>query len=343
MGLYSFILSLTGCSTNVDTTVSAEQTRFDWEASESAPEHYPMQIISGNFRYYGDANGAGLYAPSGNTLYNGWGLKNSVHVTGEVLKPLPDKLDITFFSYLEDQFYRGSFDLPYNTILRLFQEEEKKPKQKSMNGTDISNNYMIIVGVAPGGVVAVWMRGQGTKEILFGKAQKIDLDFTKTMGYPEAKRAEFLKEIIEFAVNPDILAAIRKNGIPFQKWENYRARYNWVPSFTVNNPPEKISISFYTGEGQSFAYPLEKDFTTKTHPALKSIRFTYTKSGQTKSNYYYIRFDEDEILDAFTRLNTKESPLKVEFDPKLPIEQTQIRLHNGKDAIQLKKFTIKRK
>lgn len=324
--------------------MSAEQTRFDWKASESAPEHYPMQIISGDLRYHGDANGAGLYVPEGVTLYNGWGLMRSSHVTGEALKPLPDKLDITFFSYLEDQFYRGSFDLPYDTILRLFREEEAKPKRKTMDGSELPNDYVIIVGVAPGGTVAVWMQSQGTKELFFGQAQKVEMDFTKAIGFPAAKRDEYLKKIIEFSVPSEILATIRKNGIPFQKWTNYRTCYNWMPTFAGGgNVPQKIGISFYNGEGASFKFPLEKSFTAATHPVPDKVKFSYTLDGQGKEHYYIIRFDESEIADAFSRLTPKQLPLQLEFNPKYPIEETQIRLHNGKEAIPLKKFTVKRK
>ena len=155
--------------------MSAEQTRFDWRASDSAPEHYAMKIISGTLRFHGSPNGAGTYVPGGGVISHGWGLGDSTHVTGEALKPLPDKLDITFFSYLEDQFYRGTFDLPYNTILKLFQEEEAKPKRKTMDGKELSNSYKIIVGVAPGGTVAVWMQSRGQKELFFGKAKKVEM------------------------------------------------------------------------------------------------------------------------------------------------------------------------
>src|SRR5690625_6974339 len=74
----------------------------------------------------------------------------SSHIVGPDLKPLPDRLKITFLSYLEDQFYEGVFDLPYETILSLF-------KEQSTNGGP--EYHRIMVGVAPGGYVAVWLKG----------------------------------------------------------------------------------------------------------------------------------------------------------------------------------------
>lgn len=323
--------------------MSAEQTRFDWSASDSAPEYYPMQIISGTLRYHGSTSAAGDNVPGGGVISHGWGLLNSIQVTGESLKPLPDKLDISFFSYMEDQFYRGTFDLPYDTILKLFQEEEAKPKRKTMDGKELPNNYKIIVGVAPGGTVAVWLRSQGTKELFFGKAQKAEMDFTKAIGFPVAKRTEYLRKMIEFDVPPDILAAIRKNGIPFTKWADFRKTYTWAPTFAANTPPskDKVGISFYGGEGEDFKFPLGKTFTSIGHRVPRKVDFNYPIiASHTGNDYYVVKFDEAEIVDAFTRLSAKQLPLQLEFDPKYPKDLTQVRLHNGKEAIVLKKFTV---
>lgn len=329
--------------------MSAEQTRFDWSASDSAPEYYDMKIISGTLRYHGDPSGAGDNVPGGGRISHGWGLLNSIQVTGEALKPLPDKLDISFFSYLEDQFYRGTFDLPYDTILKLFQEEEAKPKRKTMAGDDLPNKYRIIVGVAPGGTVAVWMQSQRAKELFFGKAQKVEMDFAKAFRIPIADRAErtaYVNEILGVAHPPEVLAAIRKNGIPFTKWADLRKTYNWAPTFAANTPPskDKISLSFFNGEAQGFQFPLDKAFTATTHAIPDEVKFSYPIIvSHTGNDYYVVKFDEAEIVDAFIRLSAKQLPLQLEFDPKFPKEQTQVRLHNGKEAIVLKKFTVKGK
>src|SRR5690625_6866949 len=63
----------------------------------------------------------------------------SSHIVGLDLKPLPDRLDIKFFSYTENQFYHGVFELPYERILSLFSEG-------SLNKED-PTYYRIMVGV----------------------------------------------------------------------------------------------------------------------------------------------------------------------------------------------------
>lgn len=114
-GLLFFCLS--GCSNSMNNKTE----KFDWSTTESAPNDYPMRIIRGTFIYRGEQSN-GLYVPSGGTLSKGWGIGISSHVVGPDTKPLPDRLDISFISLAENQFYQGSFDLPYNEILSLFRE-----------------------------------------------------------------------------------------------------------------------------------------------------------------------------------------------------------------------------
>jgi hypothetical protein len=48
-------------------------TKFEWDATESAPKHYPMEIIQGDFIYHGEKE-RNLYIPSGGTLTKSiWG------------------------------------------------------------------------------------------------------------------------------------------------------------------------------------------------------------------------------------------------------------------------------
>ena len=91
--------------------------KFDWQATDSAPRNYPMEILAGNLGY---PEGGSLYVPDKSTIAHGWGEEGSSHVVGPELKPLPNTLGISFFSYTENQFYGGRFDLPYDKIVRKF-------------------------------------------------------------------------------------------------------------------------------------------------------------------------------------------------------------------------------
>ena len=139
----TFLLLLTGCTN----AMSKNATTFDWLATESAPRHYPMKIIQGDFFYHGQ--GGSRYIPSGGTLRAGWGNSISTHIGGDEKYPLPDKLSILFFSLTENQFYKGEFGLPYEKMLQLFRESTANEKITLRE---------IIVGIAPGVVAQLEQR-----------------------------------------------------------------------------------------------------------------------------------------------------------------------------------------
>ena len=102
--------------------------KFDWQARESAPQHYVMRIIGGTLSYH-DSSGS-LYVPDKSDIDLGWGTGISSHIVGPDLKPLPNHLTIIFFSYIENQFYDGRFDLPYAKILKMFQDGYYSPRKE---------------------------------------------------------------------------------------------------------------------------------------------------------------------------------------------------------------------
>ena len=102
-------------------------TKFDFLATDSAPEGFPMKIIRGSFIA---PDGYSLSMPSSRRLHHGWGRMVSSEVGGPDLKSLPNRMEIEFFSYTENVFYKGEFELPYDTIVRLFNEGYYSPKKK---------------------------------------------------------------------------------------------------------------------------------------------------------------------------------------------------------------------
>ncbi len=88
---------------------SCSMEKYEWLPSESGFKQYPMGIIKGDFIF---SDNSSKYIPGSATINNGWGRLLSMHISGEALQPVPVKLSIHWFSYVEDKFYKGIFDLP---------------------------------------------------------------------------------------------------------------------------------------------------------------------------------------------------------------------------------------
>ncbi len=270
--------------------------KFDWLATESAPKRYTMKIIRA-FLYAPD--GSSEYVPYGASIFHGWGEMRSVHVSGPDKKSLPNKLDITFFSYAEDTFYQGSFDLPYDEIRKLFREGYLIPSKKERMSYD-----MIMVGVAPGGVVSVWLSGIGRiSEVFFGHAKKVDLAWSNVVDDPDITREEFITEVLEDTVGNEGIRFLRENGVPLGLWDSYRKTYPWkmqVHSERTHRP--LMYIDFFNGE----QYYIELESTLESDdfnrlPVPKTIYIEWpATSGQTRE--FELHFNEQEVFDAFKAL-----------------------------------------
>ena len=313
--------------------------KYDWQATESAPRNYPMQVVSGTLFYHGETNG--LYVPNGSSIDHGWGTGGSSHVVGPDLKPLPDRLEITFFSYTENQFYIGKFDLPYDKIRAMFKagyHNYDEDKHITYNAT--------VVGVAPGGAVSVWLSGWGhTTEVFFGQAEKTDVDWRQIIDATHITREEFVQKVIKSSLKaPGALEAFRKNGVPFGLWSRYRAQYAWKPLFTgLQTESGRIDeIKYYNGEQDFFDYPLSATVAASTRPIPNYLRFTRARPP-AKGLSVRLHFNEAEIIDAFKKLGANNQPLQLEMriDVVEGKEVFTVWLRNDKDKIELKRLEIK--
>ncbi len=309
---------------------------YDWLASESAPKGYPMEIINGTFLYPGQENG--LYIPNHKLIYDGWGEPISTHVVGPDVKPLPDRLEITFYSFTEDQFYHGTFDLPYNLIRQRFAEGY----ESNIKDQGILDFRKLVVGVAPGGHVAVWIRGAGkSEEVFFGQANPIEYDWElfwkQSFGDNHAQpRDEFRLRMMEGSDAHKAIEQAQSDTVPFDKWARLRKHYPWEPRFFRMAVPEKrIGIDYVNGELYFLEPPFNAEDSTDTRPMPKHLAF------HSNSALFLIHFDEDEMLEAFEALADGDKRLYLDIAPYIPRTKTEIRLRNEDGNIRkLEKFYV---
>jgi hypothetical protein len=311
-------------------------TNFRWEARDSAPRKCPMEIVAGNLRYQ-DGKFSD-YVPGGSAIANGWGEPISSH-GGDTKHPLPAVLDILFFSFTEDQFYRGTFDLPYEKILKLFQEGYYSPKSRKDETYD-----EVVVGVAPGGVVAVWLRGVDRQtEVFYAKAVKVNLPWSTLTSATHIAREAYVQKMIKYSLEtPEAIEALKKIGPPLGLWDRYRTRYNWQPVFT-NMPlldPYIRVVSYFNGESQHLNYPPEA---VASRPVPKYMRFIWKTPKLPSDRLIELTFNEAEIFSAFEKLGAGNKPLQLEM--KIEIvngnQMFTVALRNEKERIEFDHTDVK--
>jgi hypothetical protein len=298
-----FVSAVSACTSEAQRDGSrrpAPMNRFEWLASNSAPQGTPMRVVRGAFVF---PEGGSLYIPPAK-LNNGWGQRGSVHVVGNDLKPLPDRVEITFYSYLEDRFYRGTFPLPRDEIARLFVEGFRSFRPDAEWETYRS----IVAGVAPGGAVAIWVSGSERQvEVFYGHADAVELDWHTTLGFPaHVDRRELIAQTLAESAKRDTLVTQMMQRIPFGIWDAYRRPYRWRPVFEGMDTPATLRRLFYfNGERDNLELPA--DWADRPVPA-----FLIFMNPQTRWSYH-LTFDEQETLAAFEQVGREGRPVELVF------------------------------
>ncbi|HEX8013677.1 MAG TPA: DUF2931 family protein, partial [Flavobacterium sp.] len=91
---------------------SCMEKKYEWSANISAPREYPIEVYTG-------AAGGCFFSQMDGFSNAGWGGGNSVDY---IEAPLPDRLDMTWLSYVDNKLYTGGWKLPTEKIQQLFDE-----------------------------------------------------------------------------------------------------------------------------------------------------------------------------------------------------------------------------
>ena len=331
-GLVTLMGLLSGCGDEAMSKDINEATKFDWYAVATAPRDYPMEVISGTFYYKGEDHG--LDIPSGGTLNVGWGESASAYEIGPKFKPLPDRLEVTFYSYAEKQVYKGSFGLPYEKILSLFRKRQLEFPDRPYTS--------ILLGVAPGGVVAVWLEGGNVTEVFFSHAEKVELSPNAAFGLPFQSKEQsdhYIESALAESVTLEQLAYIKKYGPPFGAWDRFRKLYKWAPVYKDGKVPYRTEMpaTFLNGEFNQLPTQFSQEYINTPKPLLKSTSF---RSGGEKGPVYKIYFEEIELIETFEKLGSNGELVYLEFDPQLPQKVMKIRAYNDKESIEFNKVKV---
>ena len=158
--------------------INKMENKFAWSVETVADYGYPMKIKSGAFY---DEKGeviAGIPADMFLSL-QWWSGSSGAMVVGEQYRPVPNSMQIKWFSYAEDKFYEGTFQLNKEKISVLFKKGIScKDMQEDENFTDFK------VAIAPGGQVFLYLNGYNALLVGAYQAQEIIVnDLKKEMGY----------------------------------------------------------------------------------------------------------------------------------------------------------------
>jgi hypothetical protein len=306
---------------------SKKKLEIDWKPSVNAPELYPAFVYNGDFW----AGGKFESLPTDGFLNNGWGETGLTMGSGNFV---PERLDITWFSVVENKFYKGRFELPKDTMQALF-DQGVMASYGTLERYDILN-----VNMAPGGMVVVWMMASGERKVEIGRyqASETEVDWKEVMPQGEQDRNKYVKESI--AEYPNISKNIEENGIQYGLFDSYRIRYPWKPVLILQegDETEAIRIHFYNGEfDHMWGEGLTKNFFFQKALPKKIYFNWHLENGDLFGANVF--FDEKEVFEAFKEMykKDKEQGTELVFIPDKDYKKLKVYLRSKTEEIWLRK------
>lgn len=298
-------LNWVACQNDKQKAISKQmEETFDWSPCVGIVNLYPMELYRCSFIY---ANGAGV-SPAPPNLENGtWGQETGSSVVGDVMKPIPVALDICWLSYTENKFYKGHFQLPHNKMLQLFKQgfKELVLEDNRKFGLEHRDYNSIVAGMAPGGVVVVWVNG-GASNVDIGRFQAAETKVRMEDFAPSAftnNQTTYVNAMMK--EDTEVVDNLAKNGVPFGLWDRYRERFSQRPVFKFDQTHKvetnNVSVSYFNGEIEPlyFGKCAENEFKLRARVKEMRVGWTDSSAGKTQNYVLEIRFDEAEMFEMY--------------------------------------------
>ena len=266
--LFLFLpLQLASCQNHNSNNKDMNEPEYEWGISVNAPIGYPIHVYAGRVgpQYITSDLWCSTEEPD-------WG---SAYVNeGNDPNELPKDIDIVWFSFIENCFYNLQASLDYEKIEKLFKEGfEQRIRYGELRHTTYNG---LVVGLAPGGTVVVWV-GKGYSPITeVGRFQASRTYLTETSDMDSHERLIFDKEYRKsLATAPNIVPlevqkANEGKPIPYNLWDRYaETQYRWYPTFEIpDGKMGDVFFQYWNGEANTIFYT-DLEPTTERETILK--------------------------------------------------------------------------
>lgn len=312
------------------------EEKFEWSATLSAPEEYPVQVYEGNITsedYVQSLEGFGV-------IEFGWGKEGGMVVAGPDFKGLPDTLQIAWHSFVNKKNFKGKWPLPKEKIRKLFTDgfTEVPSGQKSTYNT-------VVIGLAPNGLVVVWLSGAGNQsEVANFMAQETEVSLDKMDDDTKPIFSDNYRNIVlnELDQKRQTIKRIEENEYPpTDVYSRYRIKFNWKPSFVIsaNDQVTDYSMQFYNGESE--VRSLGSTGYAGMHVQERSIPEHITfgwENNQTgkKQRCWLENFDRDEMFAVFKKFQPSEEVEMIIEEHSS--DNVSVKLKGKSQEVKIEKF-----
>lgn len=281
-----------------------------------------------------------------------WGSGNSFAI-GNKLNESPAHLKIGYYSYVENKFYEGNFDLPYKKIENYFEETYIDPITKK---SYLKYNYLC-VGITFGGKIILWISGNDyQKEIGCFQSMETHYDkFSDVFNDERSQNEVYIGWYENFDI--DLKQMIKAQSLPFKIWDFYRQQYNLKYTISKNFLSMQVKTinmekqSYFNGSNtdlESSAIPYNIQLKWRENDILYEARIVFSENLELYNSIYKsekilnfpANYGEDHVFNDFKFFN-KESPVEVLIEINDQNSDIKVFLKQGQRQYLMKNYILK--
>lgn len=284
-----------------------EKEIFKWGNSIATPEMYPVKLLPSIFVFEGNKKLGYKYLQAVNFTRGTWGEPDA---SVQANSRLPHILDVTWLSWVEAKVYTGSFELPTEKINKLFREGYKDYLSHQTNYKEL------IVGLAPEGVVFLWVWGNMScvEVARFQAVEKKDATIKEVSSTTNRKNIrEYCDAVMKS--DTDIIEYVSKHGLNNHIWDTYRQRFKIRPvveyPFKGKGITDHFEIKFLNGEMECLNYVFLQENPYKDRARMEKMDVYY--ANEQEMFLIELRFDEEEIMKAYQKIYGNNPQQEVDF------------------------------
>ena len=318
------------------------QENFSYVVTVTAPKSYPCEVHIG---YLADDNKKLICGiPKTGMENGGWQYDGDAGGMGGNI--IPSHINLTYVAYAEKKFYKLDADLPKDKILAAFRRGFLiQGNEKDANGVYrlIPSTYdTFTVGLAPGGMVVIFLGGSDRIEICRLQAKETFVDVNDFYQNADNENNEqFFESWFKLAVPDSIQTQIKEKGIPLGLYDQYRKKYKYRFLFTPYDDKDVIDTEvdrYYNGEVIGFLQPEEiakKEYRNQGIPYNVCFFF---KVYNTE-----IIFNDQEMITVFDDLQRKhpDKPMDIIVKPTFEYTDFKLSVKCENEVIPLEKYKVK--
>lgn len=260
-----------------------------WNPSLAGHKDFPVQLLEGAFLYGGDTR---RELREGAILTEGWGVISGIAVMGPSETPLPNALEVSYFSYAENTFYAGRVGLPQSTLVALFTNGFQH------YGDGSTGQYKwLIAGLGGGGEGMLWAAGdQHVHAVTRFKLEEADIPWDTFMTTVTKTRAQFVASGLES------FGARAVGSGAAARFERLAQTFAWTPEIMSAGPVGVAKLTYFNGEQEEFNFMRPMEF--RDALAAPKTLFLPWSTPEGKGYGAEVAFDEAETLAAFEAIGT---------------------------------------